>query len=290
MQDAHVGLGGLELIRREDIAVAQAQVVLLVEKALALHAGHIQHVQLRHYGLERRRLHVGDAGLFEILVLHVARELELLRGDEHEADARAAAHSGDERVHRAAELQVAAQADRQVVQPTLFAVDGHEVGQRLRGVVVAAVARVDDRDLRVHGSDQRRALLGMAHGDDVAVAADDAHGVRDGLALGGGRALRRGDAEHLAAEREHRALEAQARARGRLEKQRGEDLPVALVGILLGVLHDRAGGVDELHDLLRGQLHNVDQMLHITPGFLPGSSSRRRGFRGRPAAARRRPR
>ena len=95
---------------------------------------------------------------------------------------------------------------------------------------------------------------------------------------------------HLAAEREHRALEAQARARGRLEKQRGEDLPVALVGILLGVLHDRAGGVDELHDLLRGQLHNVDQMLHITPDFLPGSSSRRRGFRGRPAAARRRPR
>ena len=102
--------------------------------------------------------------------------------------------------------------------------------------------------------------------------------------------LDRGDAEHLAAEREHRALEAQARARGRLEKQCCEDLPVALVGILLGVLHDRAGGVDELHDLLRGQLHNVDQMLHITPDFLPGSSSRRRGFRGRPAAARRRPR
>ena len=39
MQDAHVGLGGLELIRREDIAVAQAQIVLFVEKALALDGG-----------------------------------------------------------------------------------------------------------------------------------------------------------------------------------------------------------------------------------------------------------
>ena len=118
----------------------------------------------------------------------------------------------DNAFDRAAELQVAAQTDRQIVQPPLFAVDGHEVGQRLRGVIVAAVARVDDRDLRVHGRDQRRALLGMAHGDDVAVAADDAHGVRDGLALGGGRALRRGDAEHLAAEREHRALKARKTA------------------------------------------------------------------------------
>ena len=119
--------------------------------------------------------------------------------------------------------QVAAQADRQVVQPPLFAVDGHEVGQRLRGVVVSAVARVDDRDLRVHGRDQRRALLGMAHGDDVAVTADGADGVGHTLALGGGGAVGGGEAQHLPAQTQHGALEAETSAGGGLEEQGGGD-------------------------------------------------------------------
>ena len=81
----------------------------------------------------------------------------------------------------APELEVAAQADRQISEPALFTLDGEHIGQRLGRVVVAAVARVDNRNCRFHGRDQRRALFGMAHGDNVGIAADGEHGVRNAL-------------------------------------------------------------------------------------------------------------
>ncbi len=52
-------------------------------------------------------------------------------------------------MYRAAELQVAAQADGQVIQPSHAAADGHDVRQGLGGVLVAAVARIDHRDAGV---------------------------------------------------------------------------------------------------------------------------------------------
>ena len=168
-------------------------------------------------------------------------------------------------MHRATEFEVAAETDGEVFKASHLAVDGQKVGERLRGVVVTAVACVDDGHERVHGGDQRRALLGMAHGDDVAVAAHGADRVRHALALGGGRAFRLREAEHLPAEGEHRALKAQACAGGWLEEERGEDLAVALVRIGGGAVDDVAGGVHQLHDLLRGELHDVDEMaVHIS--------------------------
>ena len=50
-----------------------------------------------------------------------------------------------QRMDRPAKLQIAAEADGQVVEMALFLVDGDEVRQGLGGVVVAAVTGVDHR-------------------------------------------------------------------------------------------------------------------------------------------------
>ena len=264
MQDAKRLLRAPELVGREDVAVLEAQIVFLVEEALALHARHVEDVQLRHDGLEVSGLRVRDVLGLDVLLLDIARQLELLGGDEHEADAGVTAHRGDEGVYRAAEFEVAAETHREVFKAPHLAVDGQKVGERLRGVVVAAVACVDDGHERVHGGDQRRALLGMAHGDDVAVAAHGADRVRHALALGGGRAFRLREAEHLPAEGEHRALKAQTGAGGGLEEEGREDSAVALVRVFGGVVDDVAGGIHQLHDLLLGELQNIDQAFHIS--------------------------
>ena len=62
---------------------------------------------------------------------------------------------------------------------------GEKIRKRLRWVVMAAVACVYNGYGRVHGSHQRRALLGVAHGDYIAVTAYGADGVRHAFALGG---------------------------------------------------------------------------------------------------------
>ena len=122
---------------------------------------------------------------------------------------------------RAAELQVPAEADGQVLEPALLVVDGEEVRQGLGGVVVSAVTCVDDGDQAVHSRHQGRALLGVAHGDDVRVAGDGAHGVGHALALGGGGALGLGEPQHLPAQAQHGGLEAQAGAGGGLKEEGG---------------------------------------------------------------------
>ena len=165
---------------------------------------------------------------------------------------------------RPAKLQVTAEADGQVVEMALFLVNGDEVRQGLGGVVVAAVTGVDHRHQGVLRCHQRRALLGVAHGDDVAVGADHPDGVRHALALGGGGAGGGGKAQHLSAKGQHGALKAQAGTGGRLKEQRCQDLAVALMGIFGGMLHNIAARFYQLVDLLGGELHNVDQIFHIS--------------------------
>ena len=57
-----------------------------------------------------------------------------------------AGHGEDQRVDSAAEFQVAAEADRHVVEPSRKGTDGEHVRQGLGGMLVAAVPAVDDRD------------------------------------------------------------------------------------------------------------------------------------------------
>ena len=125
MQDGEVLLRPGELVGGEDIAVFEPEVVLLVEEALALHAGHVKHVQLGQHG--------GEVALFTHPALRhaltdISGQAQLLRGYAHEVYALAAQERSYERVYRAAELEVAAQSYREVVEAALFAAYSHEVG------------------------------------------------------------------------------------------------------------------------------------------------------------------
>ena len=99
----------------------------------------------------------------------------------------------------AAELQIAAQTNGQIIQSAHAAADGHQVGQGLGGVLVAAITGVDHRNAGVAGSTQRRALLGVAHGNDIGIAGYHPDGVGYALALGGAGHVLAGKAQHMAA-------------------------------------------------------------------------------------------
>ena len=99
----------------------------------------------------------------------------------------------------AAELQIAAQTNGQIIQSAHAAADGHQVGQGLGGVLVTTVTGVDHRNAGVAGSTQRCALLGVAHGNDIGIAGHHPDGVGYALALGGAGHVLAGKAQHMAA-------------------------------------------------------------------------------------------
>ena len=91
-------------------------------------------------------MELADEPLFLELVNQVVGHGELLGGDEVELRAEVAECLG-EGVDGAAVLQVADEGDAEVVQASLGLEDGEEIKQRLGGVLVGAVSRVDDRNL-----------------------------------------------------------------------------------------------------------------------------------------------
>ncbi len=285
MKDDHILAGKLHFFAVENVAVLKADVILFVEETLLLNAGHVKHVELVDYGVEAFYNFVLNTGRLKNICNKVVRNTELLWTYENVFISFEVAEGFGKRVDGAAELKVAAEADGQVVESPLLALDGEQVRERLRRVVVAAVTGVDDGDLGVHGGDERRALFRVAHGDDVGIAADGADGIGDALALRRRRAAGGREAEDLAAEREHGGLEAQARPGRGLKEQRGEDLAVALVGIGLRAGDDVVGLGDQFVDLLGAELQNVDQVVHISL-FLQ-SKIRPRGHSGTAGAGRR---
>ena len=157
--------------------------------------------------------------------------------------------------------QVTAHADLHMVEPALFAAERYNVGQRLGGVQVTAVAAVYQRDLRIERSRHRRALDRVPHGDNVGIAADDRNGVLEALALGYRGVHGIVKADGAAAELEHRGLKGHLRARARLIKERRQNLSVAGVAVVGRTLHDFACLADQLVDLCHTQRFEVDQIL-----------------------------
>ena len=100
------------------------------------------------------------------------------------------------------------------------------------------VAGVDDGHLADEGPRQRRAFLGVAHGDDVAVAGDGVDRVGHGFSLGGGGGVRAGKAQNAAPQGKHGAFEGKTGPGGGLEEQGGQDpAPLALTVILRPAAH-----------------------------------------------------
>ena len=106
---------------------------------------------------------------------YIAGNPELFRGNEDEADIIITAQGLDQGMDRAAEFQISADADLQVLEMSLEGTDGQKIRQRLRGMLMPAVAGIDDRNQGFHRSHERCAFLRMSDGCDIGVAGDDAH-------------------------------------------------------------------------------------------------------------------
>ena len=145
---------------------------------------------------------------------------------------------------------------------------------------MTAVTGIDDRHLRVHGGGKGSALLGVAHGDDVGVAADGVDGVAHGLTLGGGAGHGLGEAQGAAAQGQHGGFKAQAGAGRGLEEEGGQLLVGTGVLVFGGVCDDVLGGGDQLIDLLHAQVNHIQDITRHGISFLNRSNFRRRDLHG----------
>ena len=183
MHDGKVGLGGFQPLFGKNIAVLQAHIVAAVGEALLLNTGHIEYVEHRHY-----KVQVGSLGVFHGVfhydaLFDITRQSELVGRNENKCDISVSRKGGNERMNRSAEFKVSAQSYGQTVQAPLLSLDGKEVGQSLRRMVVAAVAGVYYRHIGFHGGYKRRAFTGMAHCNNIGIGAYNLDGVGDAFSL-----------------------------------------------------------------------------------------------------------
>ena len=189
---------------------------LLFVEAFALDAGHVQDVRPFDGGFEVGQDLVAAACGFEFFG-DVFGHGEAGRGDEGEF-AVPAFEGLAEGVDGAAVFEVTRHGDFELVQTALGFINGNEVEQGLAGVLVGAVAGVDDGDFGKLGGHARGAVFGVALDDGVGVAGDDAGGVGEGFAFfrAGVRAV--GEADDFAAQALYGGFKRQARAGGGFEK------------------------------------------------------------------------
>jgi len=224
-------------------------------------------------GEARQVPHRRDRGLHTVVALQplhdVVGQLEARVGHRHDVRPEPRQRVA-ERVDRARVAQVAAEHDLEAFEPALLLPQRVEVAERLRRVLVCAVAAVDHRHGRVARRDARGAVLGVANDEDVGVAAaDDANGVRERLALRAAGRVAVGRADHAAAQTQHRRLEAQARARRRLEEQRRHDRTATQVGPGVQVGAEFVGVMEELEDLGSAQVLDGDEIALLGWGHRP---------------------
>ncbi len=151
------------------------------------------------------------------------------------------------------------------MRPFLLA-DGERVEQRLGGMLVRAVAGVDDAGIEDAGQEMRRAGRAVADDDEVRVQRlQVARGVLERLAL-----LERGglggEIDDVGREPLLGQLEAGARAGGRLDEQVDDRLAAQGGHLLDGALADRlegARGIEHGGDFLNRERFDVEQMFAI---------------------------
>ena len=182
----------------------------------------------------------------------------------------------DEGMDGAAAFEVAGNRDLHILQALFLRFQREEIAQRLRRVLVAAVAAIDHRDLRIFGRQPRRAVARMADDDDIGVIRDDPDGVGQAFALGRGTDRRIGAGDIGAAEPQHRALERQARARRRLVEQARQDgfrrqigaAPDPVGDVFVGeFLQKPLGDLEDRLDLLIGEVIDRNDMARRRLGF-----------------------
>ncbi|KAI6769204.1 hypothetical protein HG531_010308 [Fusarium graminearum] len=125
------------------------------------------------------------------------------------------------RVHRSAVEKVTKEGDGQALDGTQLLTDGEEIEEGLGGVLLAAVATVDDRDRAVLLGNVDARLLGVAEDNSITVASQSAEGVLESLTLLDGR-VRGGDGDGAATKTLHSSIERRRGASRRLVEERGQ--------------------------------------------------------------------
>jgi hypothetical protein len=144
-------------------------------------------------------------------------------------------------------------------------------------VLVGAIAAVDHRHAGVARRDARGAVLGMPHDEDVGVAAaDDADGIGERLALAAARVLLVGGGDDAPAEAQHRRLEAEPRARARLEEQRRHDRAAAQLGPRAQVGAELVRVMEQFEDLGGAQVLDGNQVALLVVGHRSADHARAR--------------
>ena len=156
---------------------------------------------------------------------------------------------------------IAADGDLRALQPAEVLPHRQHVQQRLRRMLVHAVACIDDARLHMFGQQRRRAAHRMADDDDVRAHLVKRHaGIDERFALGharraGGDIRRRGG--HVFA----RQLEGHARARGIFIEQRHDGFSLQIVGSNNLAHHQRR--IENRGDLLAAHAVKTQQIFAL---------------------------
>ena len=272
VQDVHVVLSPAHDPGCQDIEILQADVVLFIEEALALDAGHIENVEAADHIVEPDKLLIGDVVFLQLLD-DIVGDFQFIGGNKGKADSVVAGHGGDQGVDGTAELEVAAQADGHIVKAASQGPDGQHVGQSLGRMLVAAVAAVDHGNAGGLFGHHGGTLLGMADCGDVREAGDGPDGIRDALALGDGGTGRIRKAHRAAAQVQHGGLRGQTRARRGLIEERCQLFAPAGIGIFFRIRFDVSREIEDLVELAYRKVQRCQYMAH-TRSFLLRLSAR----------------
>ena len=98
MQDDHLLLGRFKFLGRQHETVLDPLELLLVQKTLLLHAGHVENVQFGHHLLHGAHFDGRHAVFVAHLVPDVVGQAQLFGRDQDHLDPRAARQRLDERV------------------------------------------------------------------------------------------------------------------------------------------------------------------------------------------------
>lgn len=221
VHDNHVALGVLEQSIVNDKGVLETLVLGEVGEALLLHTGGVQNVRAGD-NLRSQLLGLEDqlAGS-NYLLADILGESESLGRNKLDADI-VELEQLDEGVHGAAVLEVTSEGDGQAGDSAQLLADGEQVQEGLGGVLKGTIATVDDGDLGVLGRNLGAVGVGVAQDNSVAVAAESADGILEGLTLLGRRVLS-GDGDGASTKALHGGVERGRGAGGGLVEEGGQD-------------------------------------------------------------------
>ena len=155
-------------------------------------------------------------------------------------------------MNRPAVFEIAAQPDAQMIEPSFFLAERHHIGERLSGMEMSPVPRVDDGYAGIQRGGQGGPGHRMPHSDDVRVAADHPDGIFQGFPFGNRGVRRIVEPDDPPAQPQHGGLKGHLGAGGGLIKQRGQDLPPAHAVIIVQMRADIAGETGDVLPFLRG--------------------------------------